>query len=528
MSHHLATNCAPGCWNGTPPPLQGLPPQVNGKLGRTFGLRHNGAVEVGVARHRTAMARTGLSRPVGLALEHAVITTGTSVFDYGCGRGGDVSRLLDAGVSAAGWDPAHAPANRRHEADVVNLGYVLNVIEEPAERTGALSEAWRLARHTLVVAVRPEWELASVEGRRFRDGIMTNKGTFQKFFRHEEFLHLVRSVTGAEPVVVAPGIVFVFRDADRANDLRVRAVRRRTAVPRLNATEARFNENREILEPLLVFVEEHGRLPVGHELGPPHAAILDRFGSLRAAFGLVTRATGEERWQQLRRRAEDDLAVFLALMAFGGRPKWSDLSSQLQLDVKALFGNYKQACAVADTLLFSLGDAGRLDEELRRVPVGKVLPDAVYLHISALSSARPLIRLYEGCARVLVGEVPEANVLKLSRHDRRVSYLSYPTFDSDAHPALAESLRIDLQTFSMKHRESRTYENPPILHRKETFVPSDYPGREKFERLTRAEEAKGLLSYDGHIGNRRQWEELLVQEGLMIKGHRLQRARPGT
>ncbi len=27
--------------------------------------------------------------------------------------------------------------------------------------------------------------------------------------------------------------------------------------------------------------------------------------------------------------------------------------------------------------------------------------------------------------------------------------------------------------------------NPPILHRKESFVAEDYPGREKFARLTR-------------------------------------------
>lgn len=471
------------------------------------------------------MARTGVSRPVALALEHEVINPNTSVFDYGCGRGGDINRLLASGISASGWDPAHASSSALQEADVVNLGFVLNVIEEPAERTEVLARAWGLTQQTLVVAVRPEWELPSVEGRRFRDGILTSRGTFQKFFGHEEFLHLVRSVTGAEPVVVAPGVVYVFRNRDRANDFQVRTVRRRSSGPRLSATEAKFNENREILEPLLDFVEEHGRLPVPEELGTAQLALHNRFGSIRAAFGLVTRATGEVRWQQARKRAEDDLAVFLALMAFRTRPKWSDLSTQLQLDVKALFGSYKQACAVADDLLFSLGDTQLLDSELAQVPTGKVLPDAVYIHMAALSAASPLIRLYEGCARALVGEVPGSNILKLSRRDRRVSYLSYPTFDKDAHPALAESLRIDLQTFSMKHRGYQLSENPPILHRKEMFVPLGYPKRETFERLTTAEERNGLLDHGGHIGNRRQWLELLNQRGLEIRGHRLMRSK---
>jgi len=470
------------------------------------------------------MVRNGLSRPVGLALEAGIITDNTSVFDYGCGRGGDVTRLRNSGVPASGWDPAHAPRNPLVEADVVNLGYVLNVIEEPTERLDALSGAWKLARHTLIVAVRPEWELAGVEGRRFGDGIMTTKGTFQKFFAHEEFLHLVRAGTGAEPVMVAPGTAFVFRDQDRANDFRIRTFRRRPVGPRLTATETRFNENRQLLEPLLDFLDEHGHLPADAEPGPAWDAVRERFGSLRAAFGLIRRATGEERWEQARRRAEDDLAVFLALMAFGGRPKWSDLSDQLQLDVKALFGSYKQACSEADRLLFSLGDPKHLDEQLRKLPVGKVLPDAVYLHVTALPSSSPVVRLYEGCARVLVGDVPGANIIKLSRVDRRVSYLSYPKFDTEAHPALAESLRIDLQTFSLKHRDFRSFDNPPILHRKETLVPERYRRRESFARLTRAEEAKGLYDVDGHIGNRRQWDEVLAEKGLQIKGHRLLRA----
>ncbi len=476
-----------------------------------------------IARHRTAMARTGLSRPVALALDAGVINGGATVFDYGCGRGGDVARLHRAGIAVAGWDPAHAPSHPRTEADVVNLGYVLNVIEEPTERIHALTEAWKLTRHTLIVAVRPEWELATVEGRRFRDGVMTTKGTFQKFFGHDEFLHLVRTATATEPVVVAPGTVFVFRDQDRANDFRVRALRRRPTGPRLTATEARFNENRDVLEPLLDFIDEHGRLPADTDPAPRWGAVRDRFGSLRAAFGLIRRATGEERWEHARQRAEDDLAVFLALMAFGGRPRWSDLSDHLQLDIKALFGSYRQACSVADKLLFSLGDPKHLDEQLRRVSVGKILPDAVYLHSSAIPSSGPIIRLYEGCARALVGDVPGANVIKLSRTDRRVSYLSYPTFDLEAHPALVESLRIDLQTFSMKHRDFRSFENPPILHRKETLVADSYPRRDTFARLTRSEEARGLFDHDGHIGNRRQWEELLTEIGLKIKGHRLLR-----
>ena len=31
------------------------------------------------------------------------------LFDYGCGRGGDVRTLTGLGIEASGWDPTHAP-----------------------------------------------------------------------------------------------------------------------------------------------------------------------------------------------------------------------------------------------------------------------------------------------------------------------------------------------------------------------------------------------------------------------------------
>jgi len=46
-----------------------------------------------IDRHKTALVRTDLSRPVRLALEHGLVPEGVTAFDYGCGHGGDVARL---------------------------------------------------------------------------------------------------------------------------------------------------------------------------------------------------------------------------------------------------------------------------------------------------------------------------------------------------------------------------------------------------------------------------------------------------
>ena len=136
-----------------------------------------------------------------------------------------------------------------------------------------------------------------------------------------------------------------------------------------------------------------------------------------------------------------------------------------------------------------------------------------------------MLRLYEGCARGYIGRVDGANLIKLHTGEPKVSYLSYPKFESDPHPALAASMTVQLQTFRVRERDYTTSRNPPILHRKETFVASDHPLHAKFARLTRQEESKGLYEAPAYIGTRLGWEELLSAKGVSLRGHRRIRQR---
>ena len=51
---------------------------------------------------------------------------------------------------------------------------------------------------------------------------------------------------------------------------------------------------------------------------------------------------------------------------------------------------------------------------------------------------------------------------------------------------------MDLISGKVRRDDYRRRENPPILHRKETFLPADHPLHSKFARLTREEEKAGL------------------------------------
>ena len=97
-----------------------------------------------VARHRTAISRSQLSCPIQCAARHGFLDGIRSVFDHGCGRGHDVAILEAGGITVSGWDPHFRPDVDLVRANVVNLGYVLNVIELHDEREETLKIAFGL------------------------------------------------------------------------------------------------------------------------------------------------------------------------------------------------------------------------------------------------------------------------------------------------------------------------------------------------------------------------------------------------
>jgi DNA phosphorothioation-associated putative methyltransferase len=134
------------------------------------------------------------------------------------------------------------------------------------------------------------------------------------------------------------------------------------------------------------------------------------------------------------------------------------------------------------------------------------------------------LRAFAACGRGYLGAVDGATLIKLYRREPKISYLSYPAFDRDPHPELAFSLNVDLREFRLKLRRFTGQPNPPILHRKELFVAEGFPRRETFARLTKSEQAAGLLEETGRIGLKRGWEAMLRDKELTLRGHRLVRS----
>jgi DNA phosphorothioation-associated putative methyltransferase len=477
-----------------------------------------------IPRHKTAIRRGDFSRPVKCALRDGLIDQSTSVLDYGCGRGEDLELLSAEGIAARGWYPVYRPDGERNLADIVNLGYVINVIEDPDERAAPVRSAWGLCRQALVASAQ-----VFVAGRgknpiEFGDGVLTGRGTFQKFFDQGELKSYLEDVLQAEAIPAVVGVFYVFKDESRLQQFLANRYHRRILLPRKQVAKVRFEDSRQLLEPLMARFLELGRLPDQDEF-PGAEPIIARFGSLKWAFAYILRETGPEQWETASRQRREDLLVYLALARFRKRPPLSHLPPTLQRDMRTFFGNYARACKEADELLFRAGDAVAIDEACGRSRVGKLLPDSLYVHRSALDYLEPLLRVYEGCGRAYLGEIEGANIVKLHRQSGKLSYLTYPDFDDDPHPCLLRSVKLCLRTRELDCYDHASSANPPILHRKEAFLHPDHPSYARFERLTKQEERHGLLTDITSIGTRDGWARRLEERGFTIRGHRLVRWR---
>jgi DNA phosphorothioation-associated putative methyltransferase len=477
-----------------------------------------------IARYKTAISRKEISRPVRLALEDGFIAQGSSVLDYGCGKGDDVRHLKERGITCNGWDPVHFAGGIREPSDVVNLGYIVNVIENPEERVDVLRSAWTLTKKILIVSARLKAEVREIEAESFEDGLLTRRATFQKFFEHHELREWIDTSLSKKSVPAAPGVFYVFREQENQQAYLAAKYRRRSAAPRQRISDVLFERHKEWFEHLMNFLTDRGRLPEPYELEVA-PLLIKEVGSLRKAFGIIRRVTNSVQWDRICRERAQDLLLYLALSRFGGRPKFSQLPDDLQLDVKAFYSTYNRACALADELLFSAGNMRLIDEACHQSPVGKLTQSALYVHVSALPLLSPVLRVYEGCARSYVGAVDGANIIKLLRGNKgpQVSYLAYPDFDVDPHPALYASLVVPLQTFRSKYREYKEADNPPILHRKEEFISADHPLHSKFAKLSKQEDSFKLYETPEIIGTREGWLKVLEERGVYLSGHRVLR-----
>lgn len=480
-----------------------------------------------IDRHKAAIIRRQMSRPVRSLFEANLFQQGMTFFDYGCGHGEDLKFVAEKGFEVQGWDPFYQPDGvpsgdceaARRPADVVNLGYVINVIENLGERREALIQAWELAQKILVVSAQVLIADGGSGHMAYGDGVITSRNTFQKYYDQEELKLYIDQVLGVDAIPVALGIYFVFRDESQAEAFRASRFRSRATTPRIRLSVKRFEDYQELLQPLMVFLTERGRLPKKGELAA-EAEICAEFKTLTRAFKVIEQATGTEDWQRITEQRQQDIQIYLALSHFAKRPRFSQLDDTLQTDIKVLFGTYKEACSLSDQMLFSLGNMESLAAIAQQSPIGICSKKALLVHISALDALEPLLRLYEGCASRTVGRLENVTLVRFYLHEPKIAYIFCPDFDTNPHPRWQMMMQIGLQDLQVRYKEYDP-DYAPVVHRKDRLVMKEYPLFDKFAKLSQQEEDWGLLDNWSEIQLSPGWQRILREMGVEFKGHRL-------
>lgn len=433
-----------------------------------------------IERHRTAIKRYDLSKPVKLAMDRGLLQKKQTFFDYGCGHGMDVEALSGLGYTASGWDPAFRPDAPRVEADVVNLGYVLNVIEEPTERLTAIRSAFALAKQTLIVSTLVAGQETTAHQRPFRDGFLTKTNTFQKFYAPGELEELLESTLDADVITLSFGICVVFKDPDAGELFEASRNRRRidwtqvsaqlqfsSPTARQRTQVDRYALHSELLDSFWQCLLDLGRAPESGEFDR-----LDEVrrvnGGLNKAVALVVQKNGEQLWAIARKAREEDVLVYLAMTNFRKRFLRREIPLRIKNDIKAFFGDLNRAKELARDILFAAGDPGEVELAVENLDFGQFDREEMQFtfHRSLLSRLPSVLRVYVQCGAVRYGNPEEADLIKIHIRSGKLTFLLYDNFERKREPLLLSRIKINLRTQFVQVFDHRA-ELQPLVNKKQ-------------------------------------------------------------
>ncbi|MDD5409998.1 MAG: DNA phosphorothioation-associated putative methyltransferase [Methylobacter sp.] len=492
-----------------------------------------------IARHLTALSRSNLSAPMQCLARHGFLDCVFSVFDYGCGKGDDIRNLTANAIPVSGWDPHYAADQPKQPADIVNLGFVINVIESYQERLEALLGAYNLTQQVLVVSAMLINQNA-FRGQAFNDGVITQRNTFQKYFTQTELKDFLSDTLETDAIPVAPGIFFIFKDQDaeqrfllnrqrsHRNVLRLSHRSSNPALPKLSRNEKKYLKFKHQIDPLWQQTLELGRLPEKNEIDSL-IELTQSFGTVSKALHFMLDLFDEALLEQARQNRIDDLLTYFALQTFSKRRAYKHLETSLQKDIKAFFGDYKNAMATAQSVLYQIGKPeliasacqqateqglGYLDED-----------DALHLHTSIVEQLPALLRIYIGCATVLYGDIEQTDLIKIHSQSGKLSLMRYDDFQNQPLPRLLERVKINLreQTFDL-YQYGEEYE-PTYLYLKSRYINEEFSYYAEQLSFDEQLQALNLFDLSGYGLNPDVFRQILNNARWQIDDFRLIRSQ---
>lgn len=509
---------------------------VNGHLLKAKNTPQNvNTTQPSIDRYKTAIVRHELSGPMKTLAKQGYLDGSFSIFDYGCGRGDDLRELEAHGLDAIGWDPVFSPDNDKINSDIVNLGFVLNVIEDQDERLEALLSAWELADKLLIVSVMLANESYISQFKPYKDGVITSRKTFQKYYTQSEFKGYLERSLQDTPIAVAPGIFYIFKDKlEEQRYLQSKYQRHYiwkqiTSPHTINSQDREkliIIQNQELFNKFWNVCLELGRIPSKDEFNLSNE-MKTLIGSHRKTFNILKKIFDINNFKKSEKSHKEDLLVYFAMGLFEKKKSYTQQPESLKCDIKALFGDYKTAINLAAELLFAIADTQLIDEQC--VKAYKQLPASIIneghsliFHKKYIDSLPLLLRIYVGAALQMYGELDDkVDTIKIHINSGKLTLAHYDNFDKSV-PYLIERIKIkmaiqDIDFFDYPDEPRR----PPLLN-KHLLLDNKHQQYDK-QRSFDKRLSKILRISTTHevILHRQKFEERLNLEGKKISNYKI-------
>ncbi|PNI05977.1 hypothetical protein C1N32_02990 [Vibrio diazotrophicus] len=479
---------------------------VDGRLFRSSSVQQIN--DSGIDRHKTAIVRHELSAPMKSLVKHGYLEGSYSIFDYGCGRGDDLRELEAHGLDALGWDPNFQPDNDKVNSDIVNLGFVLNVIEDQDERLEALLGAWELSDKFLVVSVMLANENYIAQFKPYKDGVITSRNTFQKYYAQSEIKNYIERSLQEEAITVAPGIFYVFKDKIEEQLYLQSKYKRHHKWQQLTSPEPveskdkaklLITQNQELFNEFWNVCLELGRIPANDEFEQSDK-VRELIGSHKKVFTLLQELFDTKEFEQAEKNRKEDLLLYFAMGLFEKRKPYTQQPESLKRDIKALFTDYKTAINLAAELLFAIADTKQINKQCEKAHsqlAASLLNEghSLIFHRDYIDDLPLLLRVYVGAGLQMYGELDDnIDLIKIHITSGKLTLTAYDDFEKSV-PFLVERIKIkmadqDIDFFDYVVEERR----PPLLN-KHLYMPEEH---EKYGKQ---------LSFDKRLAKLMDYEE---------------------
>ena len=436
----------------------------------------------GPERHKTALKRKSLSSCMGALLDTSLINQETEIFDYGCGRGDDISILLkNKFTNVSGWDPYFYPENVIPQtSEFVTLSFVINVIENQNERHKTLKKAFTISQKALVFSVMLEHQANLHFAKPLNDGFVTTKNTFQKYYNHEEIVSLVFVLLGERAIKLDNGVYLVFKDKELEQEY---LFKRQLGLLVCKRSRKADNNGDRYLAPMVEAMQQQimtlGRIPKTSELPK---ALEQKISKSAVSYTRLARlALSQISISDLQKVGEifsSEVLIFIAINMFEKRLKYNSLPHRLQNDVKVHFGSLKVAEQAAKELLYSMSDTDKLISsalDAEKNALGYIVGRKFRFHGQNLLKIPVNLRFFARIAERLHREINATEIIQLHLDTKKVSYFDVTDFDKSPLPRIASREIVNFSNQEVSHFTHTDKGEVKILYLKSIYMDESDP-----------------------------------------------------